>query len=196
MELGMRKSLISLFLGMIVVSFFIPVSDSYGVTDPCYSQEQLLRRTDQNVIIAQNNLERTTANAFNVQNSLSITIANLEARVVEARALADAAGATAAGNIGGCAIGSIFGFGRIGGCVGRGIANGVAQRSRAQAAVRGAEGRLVSFTVYAANRNRREQQRVVNAQLQLERREEERRVAFELLQQCRVRTAVATNISS
>ncbi len=71
------------------------------------------------------------------------------------------------------------------GCIGRGIANGVALRARANAAVRSAEARLASYVECAENRNRRELLGIVASQNQLNQREQKRQLAAAVLLQCR-----------
>ena len=184
----LSRSTVTSIHSLIVSLLLVATADSgHAVFDPCYRENNTALRADRNVVVAENFLDRTIFNADNVQNSLALQIANLQARVEEARGQANAANATANGNFGGCAItGIFFGFTRFGGCFGRGVANGAAQRARAQAFVNTSIARLNSFILYAEGRTRREQQRIVNAQGQVDRRRAELDAANNALNQCRI----------
>ena len=168
----------------------VTLDTALAVTDPCNRQKSQVRSAEFAVTSATNYRNRVYENSLNVDNALSITAANYEARVAEAQAFANAAGATAGGNVAGCAISGFFGFGRIGGCVGRSVAAGIAQKARANAAVRAAQGRLASFLVYAEGRRRRLAQSLLVAEANLSKKEVELDNANQALNQCLLATAI------
>ena len=186
LELSMN-SILSLLSRVCVASLFALAlaTGAEAQRDPCFRESSAVLRAERNLITSENFLDRVYANVDSVQNTLAIQTANFEARVAEAQARADAAGTVGAANVGGCiASGFFFGRFRLGNCVGGSVAAGIAQRARAQAAVRAAESRLRTFVAYAQNRMQREQQRIVNAQQQVARRQAELAAANNNLNQC------------
>jgi hypothetical protein len=175
------------FLHLLLAStaLFVTTSHSFAAYDPCNFQVNLVTRAERNVQIAENNLFRAENNLLNVSNSLSLQLANLQANVELAAANANAAGAAPAGNAAGCAISGLFGFGRIGGCIGRSIAAGIAVTARANANLRAAQGRYQSFAAYAESRLNRDRLRVVAAQDNLEKSRAALVIALGTLATCR-----------
>ncbi len=163
----------------------LTTSQAMAYYDPCNPQANFVVRAERNVQIADNNLYRAESNLSNIENSLSFQLANLQANIEVATANANAAGAAPAGNAAGCAISGLFGFGRIGGCIGRSVAAGIALKARANANLRAAQGRYQSFSVYAANRLNRERLRVVAAQENVEKSKAALAIAVGALATCR-----------
>jgi hypothetical protein len=161
-------------------------AEAHGQADPCNFQVRLVSQAQRNLAAAENGLVRAQNMALSVESSVTLQIANLQAQVTQAEANVTAAGTTASANVGGCAIsGFFFGIPRVAGCVGRGIAAGAAIKARAQAALRAAQGRLQSYTVFGANRLRREQQRIAAAEQQVALRQQELERSVVALATCR-----------